>query len=56
VIEGGQFELIWESETAIRPVPFPSSRPAAAWHVLLADLFQRWDGHWSNPYAEGKSL
>ncbi len=41
VIEGGQFEQIWASETAIRPDPFPNSRPAAAWRVLLADLFQR---------------
>ena len=56
VVEGGQFEVIWTSETAIQPVPFPNSRPAAAWHDLLADLFQRWDGHWSNPHAEGMSL
>jgi len=56
VVEGGQFDLIWASETVIRPIPFPHSRPAAAWHVLLADLFQRWDGHWSNPHAEGMSL
>jgi urea transport system substrate-binding protein len=50
VVEGGQFELIWESETAIRPIPFPNSRPVAAWHALLADLLQRCDGHWSNPH------
>jgi urea transport system substrate-binding protein len=56
VVEGGQFEIIWASEAAIQPVPFPISRPAAAWHVLLADLFQQWDGHWSNPHAEGMSL
>jgi urea transport system substrate-binding protein len=56
VVQGGQFELIWESEIAIRPVPFPNTRPAVAWHALLADLFQRWDGHWSNPHAEGMSL
>jgi urea transport system substrate-binding protein len=56
VVKGGQFELIWESGTPIQPIPFPSSRPAAAWHVLLADLFQRWDGHWSNPHGEGTSL
>jgi urea transport system substrate-binding protein len=55
VVEGGQFEVIWESETAIRPVPFPPSRPTAAWHALLANLFQRWDRHWSNPHAEGVS-
>src|SRR5262249_40981861 len=43
VIEGGQFEIIWASETAIRPDPFPNTRPVAAWHDLLADLFRHWD-------------
>jgi urea transport system substrate-binding protein len=56
VVEGGQFEVVWTSETAIQPVPFPDSRPAAAWRDLLADLFQQWDGHWSNPHSEGMSL
>ena len=56
VVNGGQFEVVWTSETPIQPIPFPDSRPAAAWHGLLADLFQQWDGHWSNPSAEGMSL
>jgi urea transport system substrate-binding protein len=56
VVEGGQFNLIWESATVLRPIPFPDSRPAAAWHDLLTNLFQRWDGHWSNPHAEGMLL
>jgi urea transport system substrate-binding protein len=56
VVEGGQFDLIWASETVIPPVPFPNSRPTAAWQALLADLFLRWDGNWSNPHAERTSL
>ncbi len=55
VVNGGQFEVVWTSEAPIPPVPFPDSRPAAAWQKLLADLFQQWDGHWSNPSAEGTS-
>jgi urea transport system substrate-binding protein len=49
VVEGGQFEVIWSSDAPVRPEPFPNTRPAAAWRAFLADLFQRWEGHWSNP-------
>jgi urea transport system substrate-binding protein len=49
VVEGGQFEVVWNSEAPIRPEPSPETRPADAWRVFLADLFKQWDGHWSNP-------
>jgi urea transport system substrate-binding protein len=49
IVDGGQFEVIWSSETPIRPEPFPHTRPPEAWHGFLADLFKRWDGRWSNP-------
>jgi urea transport system substrate-binding protein len=51
VVEGGQFEVIWDSEAPVRPEPFPNTRSAAAWHAFPADLFKRWDGHWSIPHV-----
>jgi urea transport system substrate-binding protein len=50
-VEGGQFEVIWSSDAPVRPEPFPNTRSSPAWNVFLADLFKRWDGHWSNPHA-----
>lgn len=47
IVEGGQFEIAWSSEKPIRPEPYPSSRPAAAWNEFLAGLFREWDGHWT---------
>jgi urea transport system substrate-binding protein len=47
IVSGGQFEVIWSSERPVRPEPFAGSRSPASWTGFLADLFQRWDGHWT---------
>jgi urea transport system substrate-binding protein len=47
IIRGGQFEVIWGSERPVKPEPFSPSRSPAAWSGFLADLFERWDGHWT---------
>jgi urea transport system substrate-binding protein len=47
IVEGGQFEIVWSSEKPIRPEPYPSSRPAAAWNEFLTGLYREWDGHWT---------
>ena len=47
IVEGGQFEIVWSSEKPIRPEPYPSSRPAAAWDEFLTGLYREWDGHWT---------
>lgn len=47
IVEGGQFEIVWSSEKAIRPEPYPSSRPASAWDEFLAGLHKEWDGRWT---------
>ena len=47
IVEGGQFEIVWSSERPIRPEPYPSSRPAAAWNAFLTGLHKEWDGRWT---------
>jgi urea transport system substrate-binding protein len=45
----GQFDVVWSSRTAVRPVPFPISRSQAEWETFVGDLFHAWGGRWANP-------
>jgi urea transport system substrate-binding protein len=47
--DNGQFEIIYCSEGPIRPIPYPPSRSPAEWESFLAELYQRWGGHWAKP-------
>ncbi len=49
IVEGGQFEILWSSETPRQPVPFPPTRTRAAWETFLQNLYQRWGGSWEAP-------
>jgi len=48
----GQFEIVWRSRTAVRPVPFPSSRPREVWENFVLDLYRSWGGQWIAPAAD----
>ena len=43
----GQFDIVWSSKVAVRPVPYPITRSRAAWTALVDDLHRRWGG-WAN--------
>lgn len=45
----GQFDIVWSSRTAVRPVPFPISRSRSAWEKFVTDLYREWGGRWMNP-------
>ena len=45
----GQFDVVWTSRTAVRPVPFPISRSRSEWETFVTDLYRGWGGRWSNP-------
>jgi urea transport system substrate-binding protein len=45
----GQFDVVWSSRAAVRPVPFPISRSRADWERFVADLYDSWGGRWANP-------
>jgi len=47
----GQFDIVWSSRTAVRPVPFPLSRSRSEWERFVADLYRDWGGRWANPAA-----
>ena len=47
----GQFDVVWSSRTAVRPVPFPISRSRAEWEAFVSNLYRGWGGRWSNPTA-----
>ena len=45
----GQFDIVWTSRTAVRPVPFPISRSRESWETFVEGLHRQWGGTWSNP-------
>ena len=45
----GQFDIVWTSRTAVRPVPFPISRSRESWEKFVADLYHSWGDKWSAP-------
>jgi urea transport system substrate-binding protein len=45
----GQFDVVWSSRTAVRPVPFPISRSRSEWEAFVTGLYRGWGGRWSNP-------
>ena len=47
----GQFDVVWSSRTAVRPVPFPLSRSRAEWEEFVNSLYQGWGGRWTGPTA-----
>ncbi len=44
----GLFDIMWDSERAIQPVPFPPSRTRAEWSSFLQAMYKGWGGNWAN--------
>ena len=51
--QDGQFDIVWSSNTAVRPVPFPISRSREEWEKFVEDLHQQWGGKWAAPGNSG---
>ena len=51
--QDGQFDIVWSSNTAVRPVPFPISRSREEWEKFVEDLHQQWGGKWAAPSNSG---
>ncbi|MCH2133979.1 MAG: urea ABC transporter substrate-binding protein [Phycisphaerales bacterium] len=43
------FDIVWESDEPVRPMPYPPSRTKEEWDTFLDDLHTSWGGRWSNP-------
>jgi urea transport system substrate-binding protein len=46
--EDGQFEIVWSSETPIKPDPYPKYKSKKEWGEFLEGLHKKWGGHWEN--------
>lgn len=45
----GEYDVIWDSQRPLRPVPYPIYRTKADWEKFLNDLFVGWRRQWANP-------
>ena len=45
----GQFDIVWEAKSPLKPEPYPASRQASAWRAALHDLHRGWKNQWSAP-------
>ncbi|TAE67147.1 MAG: ABC transporter substrate-binding protein [Bacteroidetes bacterium] len=43
----GQFDIVWDSEKAVKAQPYPNSRSKGDWEQFLLGLFQGWGGKWA---------
>jgi urea transport system substrate-binding protein len=48
----GQFDIVWSSERAVRPIPYPAYRRRVEWEKFLGQLYVQWNQKWAN---SGKS-
>ncbi|MDD5056065.1 MAG: transporter substrate-binding protein [Candidatus Peribacteraceae bacterium] len=46
--EDGQYNVVWSSETTIKPDPFPPYKSQKEWHEFLDLLYKKWGGHWEH--------
>lgn len=51
----GQFEVVWDSQNPIRPLPYPTFRSVAAWNTFLDDLYTGWGNQWQQPQPAAQS-
>jgi len=47
----GEFAIVWQSDTAIRPVPYPSWISREEVNAYLQNVYLGWEKHWSAPAA-----
>lgn len=45
----GQFEIVWDSNKPIQPLPYPRTRSKSEWNKFLQDLYESWGETWENP-------
>ena len=47
ITENGQFTIVWSSQKAIRPVPFPIFYGRKNWDLFLEKLYEGWNKKWA---------
>lgn len=51
----GQFDIVWDSQYPIRPVPYPPSRSIEEWNKFLQKFYELWGNQWSNQTTGNKT-
>ena len=49
IVAPSRIDVVYNSETLIKPEPFPPSRTRAEWEQLLEFFHKQWGGSWVNP-------
>lgn len=45
----GDFEILWDSQRPVRPVPYPSFLARSQWTDFLDELYRGWGNNWAAP-------
>jgi len=51
-----QFEILWTSDEALRPYPYPALVSKRASRIFLQELYEGWKGHWVAPVEFATSV
>lgn len=46
--QDGQFDIVWDSERPVRPIPYPKYHTKAEWDLFLNKLYVGWKNNWAN--------
>jgi urea transport system substrate-binding protein len=49
ITDNRRFEVVYCSDAAVAPIPYPATRSKADWDAVLSDLHLLWGGQWANP-------
>lgn len=49
IVSSSRIDVVYNSDTLLKPEPFPSSRTRAEWEQLLEYFHKQWGGSWVNP-------
>jgi urea transport system substrate-binding protein len=45
----GNFAIVWQSQGAVAPQPWPNGKSKEAWQRIEQDLYEQWGGQWQAP-------
>jgi urea transport system substrate-binding protein len=45
----GQFDLVWQSQLPVSPLPWPTGHSPQGWQKQEQNLYQQWGGQWQAP-------
>lgn len=46
--QDGQFDIVWDSDRPVRPLPYPKYHTKVEWDIFLNKLYTGWKNNWAN--------